>query len=487
MSEVTSVPPSDPLTDLRAILDAALHAADPGTMVRRCLRMDGKDLVALAPVARPAGGGGGGTIGAGEKHVEAVRIPLTPGTRVKILAIGKAAVPMAAAAANILGDRLSGGLVITKHRHADRKIPGLEIREAGHPVPDAKGLAAADAAEDLLASSDADTVLLVLLSGGGSALLADPFRARSFPDSDLPDLSLPDLQAVSQHLLASGAPISEINCVRKHLSRLKGGRLAALARPARVLSLILSDVIGDDLSSIASGPTAPDSGTFADALAILDRYGLRSSVPRAAREVLEAGAAGLIPDTPAAEAWPADGVVNLIVGSGLGAIRAAAAEAEARGYAPWILTSGLVGEAREMAGLFPAVARDLRRRALDLHAPACVLAGGETTVTLGPSPGTGGRNQELGLAVLSLMSENPDAWGDFAFASLATDGTDGPTDAAGAIFASQHLSEARAQAARVQAALNSHDALPVLRDLGALLETGPTGTNVNDLQVLLLR
>lgn len=467
------------LSDLRAILDAALQAADPQRMVTTNLR--------LHPGGLEVGGESAPT-----------RINLGADHRIPILAIGKAAVPMAAAAAEILGNRLSGGLVITKHGHADREIPGLTVLEAGHPVPDAAGMAAADAAESLVRSADADTVILVLLSGGGSSLLADPFRAEHPPHADLADhglsdLGLSDLQTTSGLLLASGAPITEVNCIRKHLSRLKGGRLAELAAPARVLSLVLSDVIGDDLSVIASGPTSGDPSSFADALAILDRYSIRAAVPHSARAVLEAGAAGHIPDTPGPEHASVGAVTNLIVGSGLAAIQAAMRAAEALGYGTRLLTSGLVGEAREMAGLFPALARDLRRGALDASPgipaapPFCFVAGGETTVTLGAAPGSGGRNQELGLAVLLEMSADPDSWGEVAFASLATDGTDGPTDAAGAIFGSEHLQAAARARARLRSALDAHDALPALQELGALLRTGPTGTNVNDIQVLLLR
>lgn len=440
--------------DLLTIKDAALQAVDPGEAVRRCLRREGDQL-----------------------RVGARRWPLTAATRVRLIAVGKAAPAMAGAAVEVLGEHLDAGVVVTKYDHASgyRWPEAVRVLEAGHPVPDAAGLEGARAVGQLLDDTRADDRVLVLISGGGSALLPSPVEG----------VALDDVQATTDLLLRAGATIVELNAVRKHLSRLKGGQLARRAAPAAVAALILSDVVGDPLDVIASGPTAPDPTTYADALAVLARYDLRERVPAAVQAHLAAGAAGDVQDTPKPGQPPfdegdADGVHNVIVGSNRAAARAAVAAAEQRGYRSLLLTTYVEGEAREVAQVAAALAKGLRRHGDPLAPPACLVWGGETTVTV-RGEGQGGRNQELALATALAMEGVPDV----GLLALATDGTDGPTDAAGAIVDGRTAQAARAQGWDPRDALAANNAYPLLEAAGALLRTGPTGTNVNDLLVLL--
>ncbi len=377
---------------------------------------------------------------------------------------------MMAAAEDALGERLSAGICVTKRGHG-RALARARLREAGHPVPDEAGLAAAGEVEALLAGLGPGDLVLVLISGGGSALLPAPPRG----------VTLAEKQAVTSLLLASGADIREMNCVRKHLSRLKGGGLCRAAAPARVATLVLSDVVGDPLDVVASGPTVPDPTTFADALAILDRRGLRERVPPAVRARLEAGARGEIPETPK----PGDPVFRgsppLLVGSNRIAVEAGARRARSLGYRPLVLTTSLTGEAREVAAVLAAVAREARESGQPARPPCCLLSGGEPTVSL-RGGGKGGRNQELALAAALGL----EGLADVALLSAGTDGTDGPTDAAGALCDGASAARARALGLDPRRHLDENDAYPLFAALGDLVETGPTQTNVMDLQIMLV-
>ncbi len=433
------------------ILDAALQAVNPEAAVRRALRYDpAQDALTVA----------------GE------RIPLTPQGRVMLVALGKAAYPMARAAVAALGARLHDGVVLTKDGYAGPPLPPLALYTAGHPIPDERGVQASAAIARLLEAATADDLVLLLISGGGSALLTAP----------APPVTLADLQRTTDLLLASGATIVEINAVRKHLARLKGGQLARLAAPARVVALVLSDVLGDPLDAIASGPAAPDPTTFADAWAILERYRLTEQVPQAVRQRLQTGLRGQVPDTPK----PGDPlfarVRHHIVGSVRVAAEAALAAAHRLGFHAAIAATTLEGEAREVGRVLAAVLREMAERQRPLLRPACLIWGGETTVTLGPGPhGRGGRNQELALAAVEPLAGVEGA----LLVAFATDGTDGPTDAAGAVVDGRILAQARARGLDPRAALARHDAYAFFDALGALLRPGPTQTNVNDLALLL--
>jgi hydroxypyruvate reductase len=347
----------------------------------------------------------------------------------------------------------------------------IVIVEAGHPVPDAAGLSGAQRVAALLQGLTERDLVVVLISGGGSALLPLPADA----------LTLADYQALTGLLLRCGADITEINTVRKHCSRLQGGQLARLAAPAQIATLILSDVVGTPLDAIASGPTVPDRSSFADAWHILERYGVADLAPAAVSAHLRRGAAGLIPDTPKPGDPLFEHVNNIVIGDNASAARAAVAEATRRGFTAALLTTFLQGEAREVGRVVVGLAQGIASGQSDFSPPVCLVLGGETTVTL-RGKGTGGRNQELALAAAIALEGNALPPGvEVAVVSLGTDGTDGPTDAAGGIATGDSVARARALGLDARAALDANDSYHFLGALGDLIVTGPTQTNVNDL------
>lgn len=377
---------------------------------------------------------------------------------------------MARAAEQALGGRIDEALAVDTTAAAP--LERTRLRLAGHPLPDERGLAAAAEVEALARGLGPRDLLLVLLSGGASALLPAP----------VPGVSLDDKAALTRQLLHAGAAIGEVNTVRKHLSRLKGGSLARAASGARVACLLLSDVVGDDLSTIASGPTVPDPTTFADALAVLRRRGLLETTPVSVRRHLEAGARGARPETPKAGDALFRRVATRIVGSNRLSIAAGAREARRQGLRPMVLTSSLEGEAREAARVLVAILRECVEEGRPAAPPVCLLAGGETTVTV-RGPGQGGRNQELVVAAVEALSTFP---GPAVVASLATDGIDGVGGAAGGVADDESARRAALLGlAPAGAFLETSDSRSFLGPLGDLIVTGPTGTNVVDLTVLL--
>jgi glycerate 2-kinase len=387
-----------------------------------------------------------------------------------VVAAGKAAPAMAAAAEAVLGSRLTGGLAVANA--AGPPLARVRLLLSGHPLPDARGAQAAVAVEDLLRGLTADDLVLVLLSGGASALLPAPVDG----------VTLADKSAVTSQLMRAGASISELNTVRKHLSRLKGGGLARAAAPARMVALVLSDVAGDDLSTIASGPTVPDPTTFADALAGLEGRGLRGAIPASALRHLQAGARGEAAETPKPGDRAFRRVRTHVVGSNRLSVEAAAREARRQGLRPLVLTTSLEGEAREVARALVAVLRECVESAQPAAPPVCLLAGGETVVTV-RGEGRGGRNQEMAVAAVRPLSAFPV---EAMMAALATDGIDGASAAAGGLADRTSLSRAAALGlAPPEAFLAASDSSAFLAPLGDLIVTGPTGTNVVDLAVLL--
>jgi len=393
-------------------------------------------------------------------------VSLPAGVRVRVLAAGKAATAMAEAAVTALADRVRGGLVISPSALED--VGPLTAMASSHPVPDEKSVEAGRAALALAESTTPADVLLVLLSGGASALMAAP----------APGLSLEAKQSVTRRLLAANASIGEINCVRKHLSAIKGGRLLAASSSA-VVTLALSDVVGNDPSVIASGPTVPDPTTFAEALSILRRCGDVAAHPAEAVALLERGARGELPETPKpGDAAFARGEYR-VIGSAADAIQGARVRAEALGYRVVVRAVPVIGEARIAAAGWLAEVRDEARTD---RRPLCLLSSGETTVEVAGA-GRGGRNQEFALALVPALA-------GFArptlVASIGTDGVDGPTDAAGAIADSTSLARASARGLDPLRYLEANDAWSFFDALGDLVRTGATGTNVGDLQVALL-
>ena len=387
--------------------------------------------------------------------------------RIFVVAAGKAAATMCQAAEVALQDKLTGGIGITKHGHS-LPLERIVLREAGHPIPDGSSVEATHELLQMVSHLSCNDVVIVLLSGGGSALLSAPAEG----------ITLDDKQKVNELLLSCGATINEINCVRKHLSDIKGGRLAKACAPAEIVSLILSDVIDDPLDVIASGPTTPDPTTFSEALAVLEKYNVVENTPANVLQRLRSGAAGDIPETPKPEEQVFNHAVNHLVGTNAKALAAAKQTAIEAGYTPRILTSSLRGEAREAARIICSLAEGVPAD----ERPTALILGGETTVSLGIHPGKGGRNQELALAAASELKGRD----DIIVMSLGTDGTDGPTDAAGAIVDGKTWERAEKAGENIPDALDHHDAYPLLNATGDLVKTGPTGTNVMDIVVALV-
>jgi len=376
---------------------------------------------------------------------------------------------MAAATEEILGDDLTDGLVIVKEGYREAGCSRIRLVEAGHPIPDGRGVQAAVDLGKFLQDSQAEDLVICLISGGGSALLVSP----------VPRLELSDLQGMTAALLASGAAIQEINTLRKHLEYLKGGGLARRAQPARIITLVLSDVIGDPLDVIASGATVPDPTTYTEAWQILERYNLLEQVPPAVTTRLRLGLDGLAPETPKPGDPLFDRVQNVIIGSNRLAAEAAVAQARQEGFSTLLLTTSLQGEARHVGRVLASLGREMVESGQPLTPPACLVAGGETTVTL-TGNGKGGRNQELALSAVRDLG----GLDDVVLVSLATDGGDGPTDAAGAVVSGSTLSRAVALDLDPAAFLKNNDAYHFFQALGDLIISGPTMTNVNDLTLV---
>jgi glycerate 2-kinase len=392
--------------------------------------------------------------------------------RVFLVGAGKAGAPMAAAVRELLGDRLTGGIVTVKYGYgSDIGNAKLQIREAGHPVLDENGIAATAEITALLENTTERDLVIGVISGGGSALLEQP----------VPGVTLADLQALTSALLACGATINQLNIIRKHLSRVKGGQLARLAQRAQMLNLLLSDVVGSPLDIIASGPTVPDTSTYAHAWQILENFGLPDKIPVSIAAHLQKGVAGEIPETPRADDPLFERVQNLVVGDNRVAANAALAKAAELGYNPLLLSTFIEGEARDVARWYAAIAREVLFSGHPVRRPAAIIAGGETTVTL-RGDGKGGRNQEMALAAALALDGLPDV----LIVPFATDGSDGPTDAAGALAEGDTVSRAKVVGLDPQAFLERNDAYNFFAKSGDLVITEPTNTNVNDLTLILV-
>jgi hydroxypyruvate reductase len=394
-------------------------------------------------------------------------LPPPPRGRTVVVGAGKAAASMARAVEQAWPqDRPLTGLVVTRYGHGVGRLRRIEVVEASHPVPDAAGEAAAFRMLEMLRGLSADDLVLCLISGGGSALLAAP----------LPGLTLADKQAINRALLRSGAAIGEMNCVRKHLSAVKGGRLALAAAPARIVTLVISDVPGDDPSVIASGPTVPDGTTQAEARAILARYGI----------ALPAAAAAILADPTFETPKPGDAAFRAtethLIATPQAALEAAARVAQAAGLTPVILGDAIEGESREVGRVMAGIALQVARHGQPAAAPCVLLSGGETTVTVRGS-GRGGRNVEFLLALTVALR------GAAGISAIAgdTDGVDGAEEVAGAVVMPETLSQAAARGLSAQAALDDNDGHGFFEALGAQVVTGPTLTNVNDFRAILVR
>lgn len=419
---------------ITSILAAAIEAVDPGTAIKRFVKRDQNQLFVGDEI-----------------------YALDSFHHVYLLAFGKAALPMSSALVEILGDHLSAGWVVPKYVDGEHD-PRLIIQPGSHPIPDENSLNAGDLLLSAAVSFTENDLAFCLISGGGSALVTAPYDG----------ISLDDMRELTRQLLACGARIDEINTLRRHLDRIKGGGLAKKISPAKCVSLILSDVVKSPLEAIASGATAPDPSTIDDVFRIIEKYDLKDKLPASIHSHLQKQLETPKPGDPIF-----NNVDNIIVGSNELAAQAAKQTAEKYGFKTFDLGNAWQGEAREISEIL--VTKLLKN---DVH-PACMIAGGETTVTL-KGDGKGGRNLELALAAVPLLSDQEDVM----LVTLATDGEDGPTDAAGAVVTGESLERAKSLGLDPQSYLNNNDSYHFFEKLGDLLKPGSTGTNVNDLTFL---
>ncbi|NOY68446.1 MAG: glycerate kinase [Deltaproteobacteria bacterium] len=401
-------------------------------------------------------------------------LDLTVYDNIYVIGAGKATAAMAAAMEEILSDRISGGIISVKYGHTEplcRIETRIKMMEAGHPVPDDAGLLAAQKIMKLVSAAGKDDLVICLISGGGSALLPLPAQP----------VTLVEKQEAIRQLLSCGAAIDEINAIRKHISAIKGGQLARAAWPATLVTLMVSDVVGDPMDVIASGPTVADTSTFSDCLLIMEKYGLVQTLPQSVTHRINAGVAGKSPETPK----PGDPVFaetkNLIVAANFSALKAAKDTAESLGYNTIILSSCIEGDTSQAAGFHAAIAKEIKMSKNPAPPPACILSGGETTVKI-VGNGLGGRNQEFVLVAAQEIAGQE----DIVILSCGTDGTDGPTDAAGAIADGSTISRAETMGLDVGAYLSGNDSYHFFEKTGDLIKTGPTGTNVMDLRIIIV-
>lgn len=444
--------------DLNTIFQAALSAVDPYEAVKSTITLD-KNILRIKT---------GNTI---------LRYDLSSIDRIVVTGFGKASAPMAKALEDTLGDRLERGIVIVKYGHTV-PLTRTELIEAGHPVPDQAGLTAARKLHELCASLTQNDLCLCCISGGGSALLTMPYEQTGGPV-----ILLDEIRKTTGLLLSCGAAIHEINAVRKHLDSIKGGRLAEVLYPAATVQFVLSDVTGDDPSVIASGPLYPDSSTYAYALSVLAKYEITAKIPQTVLSFLEDAKAGRINETPKPGSRVFEAIQMVFAGSNLLALKAAQQKAVERGFNTIVVSGELTGEARQAAGFIYGCSRTVQKHGTPVKRPACLLFGGETTVTLRGS-GKGGRNQELALSMLNLF----DTYGGtgLRFLSGATDGNDGPTNAAGAFAFDSLLEITATKKLSISDFLANNDSYHFFQQTGGLLLTGPTNTNVCDIQVMLI-
>jgi glycerate 2-kinase len=431
------------IKDAHQIIEASINAVKTDLLIKRRIKLRNNILT-----------------------IDKLKLDLPQYEKIYIIGAGKASGFMSRELELILSDKIFYGIVTVKYGHSApcRKI---RILEAGHPVIDQNSLSATKQILQVVESASNKDLVICLISGGGSALL------EKLPEN----ISLGDLQKLFELLLGCGANIEEINIVRKHLSSVKGGQLARAIAPASCVSLILSDVIGDPLESIASGPTAPDSSTFQEAWAVIQKYKLIARIPNSIRQHLEKGIEGKIPETVKPNDPIFKNIHNLIIGNNFEALTIAGKKANQLGYNTLILTSQVQGEAREVAKVVTGIIREIQDKNLPISKPACLLVGGETTVKI-KGKGKGGRNQELALAALLAMSPSAK---DYLIASCGTDGTDGPTDAAGGMVHPGIWDKSDELKLLPLKYLENNDAYSFLEQTGGLIKTGPTGTNVMDI------
>ncbi len=440
-------------SEAEEIFKSSVKAVDPYNAVKRFVRVEDNSLILSV------------------KDQTMVKLDLTKYDRISIVGGGKATAPMARAIEDLFGEKIHQGLINVKYGFT-QPLAITKIIEANHPLPDQNGVKGTRKILDFLQSAGEKDLIFSLISGGGSALLPQPAGK----------ISLSEKQELTSSLLACGASIDEINTVRKHISSSKGGQMARAAYPATTVNLMLSDVVGDKMDVIASGPFTPDSSTFKEVLEIFNKYDLED-ISTTIREHIMAGIEGQIPETPKANDPVFEPVFNIIVGSNILALEAAREKAQALGYETLILSSAVEGETREVALVHSAIAKEIVRTGRPIPPPACIISGGETTVTI-RGKGLGGRNQEFGLAAAMDIVDLPPR---VVILSGGTDGNDGPTDAAGAVVDPFTVKRGVSQGMRAADFLNDNDAYHFFEKTKDLLMTGPTNTNVMDVRLVLVR
>ncbi len=440
-------------SEAEEIFKSSVKAVDPYNAVKRFVRVEDNSLILSV------------------KDQTMVKLDLMKYDRISIVGGGKATAPMARAIEDLLGDKIHQGLINVKYGFT-QPLAITKITEANHPLPDQNGVKGTRKIIDFLQSAGEKDLIFSLISGGGSALLPQPAGK----------ISLSEKQELTSSLLACGASIDEINTVRKHISSSKGGQMARAAYPATTVNLMLSDVVGDKMDVIASGPFTPDSSTFKEVLEIFNKYDLED-ISTTIREHIMAGIEGQIPETPKANDPVFEPVFNIIVGSNILALEAAREKAQALGYETLILSSAVEGETREVALVHSAIAKEIVRTGRPIPPPACIISGGETTVTI-RGKGLGGRNQEFGLAAAMDIVDLPPR---VVILSGGTDGNDGPTDAAGAVVDPFTVKRGEGEGMRAADFLNDNDAYHFFEKTKDLLMTGPTNTNVMDVRLILVR
>ncbi len=433
--------------DAIEIFNAAVSAVEPSAAVKRVLKAKGNTLT-----------------------VSGHYYDLREIAHIYVVGAGKASAAMAKAIEDLMMARITDGAVTVKYGYV-ADLRKIRLTEAGHPVPDENGVRGSERIVEVLRKATGEDLVIGLISGGGSALTPLPVEG----------ISLADKQTVTRSLLNCGATIHEINSMRKHLSRIKGGGLARLAYPALVINLMLSDVIGDPIEVIASGPCVPDPSTFKDCQEIVEKYGLSDKLPFPILEYIQQGVEGKVPETPKPGDPLFEKVQNTVIGSNIVAVKAAEKKAKQLGYHTRILSTFIEGETREVAKVHSAVAKEIHKTGNPVEPPACVITGGETTVTIRGS-GLGGRNQEFALASVSEIS----GLDHTVVLSGGTDGSDGPTDAAGAIADSTTWQRANKSGLDPKVYLDNNDSYHFFEGVDDLLITGPTNTNVMDVRIILV-
>lgn len=434
--------------DANDIFQASLKAVNPVAAVKRFLKLEDEKLV----IANRS-------------------FAINDFENIYLIGFGKAAAAMARGVEEVIGHHLKGGIINVKYGHLDKLSSKIKINEAGHPVPDENGVTGTNEIVSLVQNCGEKDLVLCVISGGGSAIFPSPHEG----------ITLQEKQETTRLLLSCGADITEINAIRKHISKVKGGQLARIVQPATLITLVLSDVIGDPLDSIASGPAAPDESTFEDCLEIIDKYNLSGKIPEAVERHLTNGAHKKISDTPKENDPAFLKTFNVIVGSNLQAVIAAKEKADQLGYHTLILSTFIEGETKDVARVHAAIAKEVIKTGNPIPPPACILSGGETTVTI-KGEGLGGRNQEFVLAAALDIKQMRNV----VILSAGTDGTDGPTDAAGAIADGETISRAESLGMNALHFLQNNDSYHFFEKLNDLIKTGPTNTNVMDLRVVLV-